>query len=81
MEYILGLGTGLVLGIGLTLAVAKFKNLFKNSEVKQLREEVRHLKRRIDEKDRHVARMLSETEKLVQGLSRTKSLPPRPQLQ
>jgi uncharacterized membrane-anchored protein YhcB (DUF1043 family) len=80
MEYILGLGTGLVLGVGLTLGVAKFKNLFKNSEVKQLREEVRHLKRRIDEKDRHVARMLCETEKLVQGLSRTKSLPP-PQLQ
>jgi uncharacterized membrane-anchored protein YhcB (DUF1043 family) len=77
MEFILGLGTGLVLGIGLTLGVAKFKNLFKNSEVKQLREEVRHLKRRLDEKDRHVARMLSETEKLVQGLSRTKSLPPQ----
>jgi hypothetical protein len=77
MEYILGLGTGLVLGVGLTLAVAKFKNLFKNSEVKQLREEVRHLKRRIDEKDRHVARMLSETEKLVQGLSRVRTLPPQ----
>jgi hypothetical protein len=80
MEYILGLGTGLVLGVGGTLAVVKFKNLFKNSEVKQLREEVRHLKRRIDEKDRHVARMLSETEKLVQGLSRVRTSPP-PQLQ
>jgi uncharacterized membrane-anchored protein YhcB (DUF1043 family) len=80
MEYILGLGTGLVLGVGGTLAVAKLKNLFKNSEVKQLRDEVRHLKRRIDEKDRHVARMLSETEKLVQGLSRVRTSPP-PQLQ
>jgi hypothetical protein len=80
MEYILGLGTGLVLGVGGTLAVVKFKNLFKNSEVKQLRDEVRHLKRRIDEKDRHVARMLSETEKLVQGLSRVRTSPP-PQLQ
>jgi phage gp29-like protein len=80
MEYILGLGTGLVLGVGCTLAVAKFKNLFKNSEVKQLRDEVRHLKRRIEEKDRHVARMLSETEKLVQGLSRTR-MPPPQQLQ
>ncbi len=29
MEYILGLGTGLVLGIGLTLGVAKFRNLFQ----------------------------------------------------
>jgi len=76
MEYILGLGTGLVLGVGITLAVAKFKHLFKNSEVKQLREEVRHLKRRIEEKDRHVARMLSETERLVQGLSRTRISPP-----
>lgn len=80
MEYILGLGTGLVLGIGGTLAVARFKNLFKNSEVKQLRDEVRHLQRRLDEKDRHVARMLSETEKLVQGLARVKQAPP-PQLQ
>jgi uncharacterized membrane-anchored protein YhcB (DUF1043 family) len=76
MEYILGLGTGLVLGVGITLAVAKFKNLFKNSEVNQLREEVRHLKRRIEEKDRHVARMLSETEKLVQGLSQVRLSPP-----
>lgn len=76
MEYILGLGTGLVLGVGCTLGVLKFKNLFKNSEVKQLREEVRHLKRRIEEKDRHVARMLSETEKLVQGLSRGRYSPP-----
>jgi uncharacterized membrane-anchored protein YhcB (DUF1043 family) len=80
MEYILGLGTGLVLGVGLTLAVAKFKNLFKNSEVKKLREEVRQLRRRMEEKDRHVARMLTETEKLVQGLSQIKHSPP-PQLQ
>jgi uncharacterized membrane-anchored protein YhcB (DUF1043 family) len=80
MEYILGLGTGLVLGVGLTLAVAKFKNLFKNSEVKKLRDEVRQLKRRMEEKDRHVARMLTETEKLVQGLSQFKISPP-PQLQ
>jgi len=76
MEYFLGLATGLVLGVGLTLAAVKFRNLFKNSEVKQLREEVRSLKRRIEEKDRHVARMLSETEKLVQGLSRVKHSPP-----
>jgi hypothetical protein len=80
MEYILGVGTGLVLGVGLTLTVAKFKNLFKNSEVKKLRDEVRQLKRRMEEKDRHVARMLTETEKLVQGLSQFKSSPP-PQLQ
>jgi hypothetical protein len=80
MEYILGLGTGLVLGVGCTLAVAKFKNLFKNSEVKKLREEVRHLKRRMEEKDRHVARMLTETEKLVQGLSHVRVSSP-PQLQ
>lgn len=76
MEYFLGLATGLVLGVGLTLAAVKFKNLFRNSEVKQLREEVRALKRRIEEKDRHVARMLLETEKLVQGLSRVKYSPP-----
>lgn len=76
MEYFLGLATGLVLGVGLTIAAVKFKSLFKNSEVKKLREEVRYLKHRIEEKDRHVARMLSETEKLVQGLSRVKHSPP-----
>ncbi|WP_041283771.1 hypothetical protein [Desulfobacca acetoxidans] len=80
MEYFLGLGTGLVLGVGGTLAVAKFRNLFKNSEVKKLRDEVRHLKRRLDEKDRHVSRMLTETEKLVQGLSQLR-IPPPSQLQ
>ncbi|MBM4287314.1 MAG: hypothetical protein FJ135_04040 [Deltaproteobacteria bacterium] len=76
MEYILGLGTGLVLGVGLTLALARFKSLFKSSEVKKLHEEVRHLKRRLEEKDRHVARMLVETEKLVQGLSQIRISPP-----
>ncbi len=76
MEYFLGLASGLVLGVCLTLAVAKVKQLFTPSEVKQLREEVRSLKRRIEEKDRHVARMLTETEKLVQGLSRVKHSPP-----
>lgn len=80
MEYFLGLGTGLVLGVGGTLAVAKFRNLFKNSEVKKLRDEVRHLKRRLDEKDRHVSRMLTETEKLVQGLSQLR-IPSPSQLQ
>jgi uncharacterized membrane-anchored protein YhcB (DUF1043 family) len=76
MEYFLGLVTGLVVGVGVTLGAVKIKGLFKNSEVRQLREEVRSLKRRIEEKDRHVARMLSETEKLVQGLSRVRHSPP-----
>lgn len=76
MDYFLGLGTGLVLGAGLTLATLKIKGLFGNSELKKLREEVRILQRRLDEKDRHVARMLVETEKLVQGLSQLQLTPP-----
>ncbi len=76
MDYFLGLGTGLVLGAGITLATIKIKGMFKNSELKKLREEVRSLQRRLEEKDRHVARMLVETEKLVQGLSQLQLTPP-----
>lgn len=76
MDYFLGLGTGLVLGVGSTLAAIRIKGMFKNSELKKLREEVRFLQRRLEEKDRHVARMLVETERLVQGLSQLQLTPP-----
>ncbi|MBW1917148.1 MAG: hypothetical protein JRI57_03885 [Deltaproteobacteria bacterium] len=80
VDLMLGLGTGLILGVGLTLAGIKIKGLFKGSEVKRLREENRHLKRRIEEKDRHIGRMLTETEKLVQGLAKVK-IPVPPQVE
>ncbi|OPX20963.1 MAG: hypothetical protein BZ151_01150 [Desulfobacca sp. 4484_104] len=78
LEFILGLLIGLILGVGLTLAVIKIKSLFKGSEVKRLRDENRQLKRRLEEKDRHIGRMLTETEKLVQGLAKVKiTVPPQ----
>ncbi|MDD3581214.1 MAG: hypothetical protein PHW74_09365 [Desulfobacca sp.] len=78
LEFILGLVIGLIFGVGLTLAVIKIKSLFKGSEVKRLRDENRQLKRRLEEKDRHIGRMLTETEKLVQGLAKVKiAVPPQ----
>jgi len=78
VDFILGLGTGLILGVGLTFAAIRIKAFFQGSEVKRLREENRHLKRRLEEKDRHIGRMLTETEKLVQGLAKVKiAVPPQ----
>jgi hypothetical protein len=78
VEFSLGLATGLIMGVGFTLAGVKLKGLFKGSETKRLRDENRNLKRRLEEKDRHIGRMLTETEKLVQGLAKVKiSVPPQ----
>lgn len=76
VDFFLGMGTGLILGSGLTLVIIKIKGLFMGSEMKRLREENRHLQRRLEEKDRHIGRMLTETEKLVEGISQIRISPP-----
>ncbi len=44
------------------------------SEVSRLRSENRSLKRRLAEKDRHIGRMLSETERLAERLGEMKEV-------
>jgi predicted RNase H-like nuclease (RuvC/YqgF family) len=44
------------------------------SEMGRLASENRELKRRLGEKDRHVSRMLRETERLAEKLAQSKAL-------
>ena len=74
MDFLIGVGTGAILGVGLTLAVRSIRGWLGYSEVSRLRSEVRSLKRRLGEKDRHVARMLTETERLAERLKEVKVL-------
>jgi hypothetical protein len=68
MDFFLGLGIGVVLAGGLCLAVGKVRAWLGYSEAGRLKRENRDLKRRLAEKDRHIGRMLTETERLAQRL-------------
>lgn len=72
LNFLLGLGVGLILGVGLTLAVGRVRGWLGYSEVSRLRSENRSLKRRMGEKDRHIGRMLKETERLAERLGEAK---------
>ncbi len=72
LNFLLGLGVGLILGVGLTLAMGRVRSWLGYSEVGQLKSENRSLKRRLGEKDRHIGRMLKETERLAERLGEAK---------
>ncbi len=73
LDFFLGLTLGAVLGAGLTLGVIKVRGWLGHSEVGRLKSENRTLKRRLVEKDRHIGRMLSETERLAEKLGKEKT--------
>lgn len=70
----LGLLLGFLLGVGLTLLAGRLRRWLGRSEEARLAAEVRTLKRRLQEKDKHISRMLAETEKLAERLAQKKSL-------
>jgi hypothetical protein len=72
LDFFLGLTAGAALGVGITLAAARVRGWLGYSETGKLRAENRTLKRRLTEKDRHIARMLSETERLAERLGEMK---------
>ena len=74
LDFSLGLAAGLGLGIGLVWLVGRVKSWLGKSEVGRLSAENRELKRRLTEKDRHVSRMLHETERLAEKLAQGKVL-------
>lgn len=75
-DFIFGLVVGGMLGIGLALAVARVRGWLGYSETYRLKTENQQLKRRLAEKDRHIGKMLSETERLAEKLGRDQSRPP-----
>ncbi len=72
LDFLVGVSLGAILGVGLTLATRAVRGWLGYSETSRLRSEVRSLKRRLAEKDRHVARMLTETERLAERLQEMK---------
>ena len=72
LDFLVGLSVGAILGVGLTLAVRRVRHWLGYSEVSQLRSQNRSLKRRLAEKDRHIGRMLTETERLAERLGELK---------
>ncbi len=68
LDFFIGLGLGAVLGVSGTWMYHRVRHWLGYSEVSRLRSENRSLRRRLAEKDRHIGRMLSETERLAERL-------------
>ncbi len=68
LDFFIGLGLGAVLGVSGTWTYHRVRHWLGYSEVSRLRSENRSLRRRLAEKDRHIGRMLSETERLAERL-------------
>ncbi len=68
LDFFIGLALGAALGIVGTLLVSRIRGWLGRSEVGRLRSENRTLARRLAEKDRHIATMLAETQRLAERL-------------
>ena len=68
LDFFLGVTVGAILGVGLTLAAIKVRGWLGYSKAGRLESENRALKKRLAEKDRHIGRMLTETERLAEKL-------------
>jgi hypothetical protein len=72
LDFLVGLSVGAALGVGLTWGVSRIRGWLGYSEAGRLKTENRSLKRRLAEKDRHIGRMLTETERLAERLGELK---------
>jgi hypothetical protein len=68
LDFFIGLSLGLALGVGGTILVSRIRGWLGRSEVGRLRSENRTLQRRLAEKDRHIGKMLDETQRLAERL-------------
>ena len=74
LDFLVGISVGAILGVGLTLGVRRGRHWLGYSEISRLHAENRSLKRRLAEKDRHIGRMISETERLAERLGELKAV-------
>jgi hypothetical protein len=74
LDFFLGLILGAALGVGATLLVIRIRGWLGRSEAGRLRSENAALKRRLAEKDRHIGRMLDETQRLAERLGKGKTM-------
>jgi hypothetical protein len=70
LDLVIGLILGGALGVGGTLLVIRIRGWLGHSEAGRLRSENRVLSRRLAEKDRHIGRMLTETQRLAEKVGR-----------
>lgn len=79
MDFFLGSVMGAIFGAGVTLAAVFVRRWLGYSEAGRLLKENRQLQRRLADKDRHIARMLAETERLAEKLGKTALTKEHPQ--
>jgi hypothetical protein len=72
LELVIGLILGAALGVGGTLLVIRIRSWLGHSEAGRLLSENRVLSRRLAEKDRHIGRMLTETQRLAERLGKSR---------
>ncbi len=68
LDFVIGLTLGLALGVGGAILVSRVRGWLGYSETGRLRAENRVLSRRLAEKDRHIGKMLTETQRLAERL-------------
>jgi hypothetical protein len=74
LDFLIGLSLGLVLGAGGAVLVSRIRGWLGYSETGRLRAENRVLARRLAAKDRHIDKMLTETQRLAERLGQKQSL-------
>ena len=75
LDFFIGLSLGLALGVGGAVLVSRIRGWLGYSEVGRLRSENRTLERRLAAKDRHIGRMLAETQRLAERLGQRQGVP------
>jgi hypothetical protein len=68
LDFFIGLTLGAALGVGGTILVSRIRGWLGYSETGRLRADNRVLSRRLAEKDRHIGKMLTETQRLAERL-------------
>ena len=68
LDFFIGLALGVALGIGGAMLAGRIRGWLGRSETGRLRAENRTLTRRLAEKDRHIGKMLTETQRLAERL-------------
>ena len=74
LDFLIGLSLGLALGVGGTMLVSRIRGWLGYSETGRLRAGEPHLARRLAAKDRHIGRMLAETQRLAERLGKKQAV-------
>ena len=70
LDFLIGLTLGAALGVGGAILVSRVRGWLGYSETGRLRADNRVLSRRLAEKDRHIGKMLTETQRLAERLGK-----------